>query len=71
MNVANKTGANVGQNVVCFRFAVGQKVTISAIDTPGFVKALLVDTDGKNYQVAYFDDDKVRRTEWLYEAELS
>ena len=71
MDATTKAGANVGQNVVCFRFSVGQKVTINAIDTPGFVKALLVDSDGKNYNIAYFDDDKVRRTEWLYEAELS
>jgi hypothetical protein len=33
--------------------------------------AFTLDTDGRSYKVVYFDDDKVRRVEWMLEAELS
>lgn len=65
------TGRHVGQNVVAYRFAIGQTVRISAIDTSGVVTSLLLDAEGKSYRVAYFDDDKVRRIEWMYESELA
>lgn len=73
MNKATEamTGRHVGQNIVSFRFAIGQTVRITAIDTSGVVTSLTVDAEGKSYRVAYFDDDKVRRIEWLYESELS
>lgn len=65
------TGRHVGQNVVAFRFAIGQTVRISAIDSSGVVTSLTLDAEGKSYRVAYFDDDKVRRIEWMYESELA
>ena len=63
-------GRNVGANIVSFRFSIGQKVRIKQIETLGIVSALNVDAEGKTYLVSYFDDDKVRRKEWLYESEI-
>lgn len=65
------TARHVGSNVVAFAFAIGQRVRIDAIDTPGTVQGLMVNADGLEYFVAYFDDDKRRHKEWLSAAELS
>jgi hypothetical protein len=62
---------NAGVNVMAFAFAIGQRVKISAIDTVGFVRGITVTSDGIDYRVAYFDDDKVRREEWLSEHEIA
>ena len=64
-------GRHVGQNIISFRFALQQRVRIDAIDITGLVLEMNVDCNGKNYLIAYFDDDKVRRREWLSEIELS
>lgn len=71
MSYSAITGRNVGANVVSFRFSIGQKVKIDSIETWGIVSALNVDAEGKTYLISYFDDDKVRRKEWLYESELT
>lgn len=65
------TSTNVGQNVIAFAFAIGDKVRITDAECFGRVKQICASASGKEYQVAYFDDDKVRRVEWLGEDELS
>lgn len=69
MNAIART--NVGKNVMVFPFAIGQRVNIEAIDTKGIVQSITVTNEGIEYRVAYFDDDKVRRAEWLSESEIS
>lgn len=69
MNAAAQT--NVGKNVLAFAFAIGQRVSIEAIDTKGIAQAITVTSEGTEYRVAYFDDDKVRRAEWLGGNEIS
>lgn len=64
-------GRNAGQNVMAFRFQIGQRVCIKDIETHGAVLSILVDSDGRQYRVAYFDDHKVRRVEFMLESELS
>lgn len=59
-----------GQNVIAFPFAIGDKVRITDADCIGRVRQLAVSAGGREYQVAYFDDDKVRRLEWVGEDEL-
>lgn len=67
----NAVRSNVGKNVLAFDYAIGQRVRIDAIDTTGIVKSIVVTAEGTEYSVAYFDDDKVRRQEFLSGAELS
>mgnify|MGYP006951101473 CR=1 FL=1 len=69
MNAIAQT--NVGKNVLAFAFAIGQRVSIEAIDTKGIVQAITITSEGIEYRVAYFDDDKVRRVEWLGSSEIS
>lgn len=69
MNV--DTRVNTGKNVIALEFAIGQRVNITAIDTVGIVKSITVTKEGIEFFVAYFDDDKVRRTEWMDASELS
>jgi hypothetical protein len=71
MSAVTGTTQFVGQNVIAFKFALNQMVLIDAIDTKGRVIEMNVDTGGRNYLVAYFNDDKDRRREWLAEVELS
>lgn len=63
-------GSFVGQNVVAFPYAIGDRVRIADADCVGRVKQLSVSAAGREYQVAYYDEDKVRRIEWLSEDEL-
>lgn len=69
MNV--DTRSNTGKNVIVADFAIGQRVKIPAIDTAGIVKSITITKEGMEFFVAYFDDDKVRRAEWMDAAELS
>lgn len=62
---------NVGQNVIAFAFAIGERVRITDAECHGRVKQVCASSAGKEYQVAYFDEDKVRRMEWFGEEELS
>lgn len=62
---------HVGQNVIAFAFAIGDKVRLVDAECWGRVKQVCASASGREYQVAYFDDDKVRRLEWLGEEELS
>lgn len=64
-------GRNVGHNIIAYEFAIGQRVRIDAIETTGIVRRILTTTDGIEYLVAYFDDDKVRREEYMVSTELS
>lgn len=59
-----------GQNVLAFRFAIGERVRLLDADCAGRVKQVCASVAGREYQVSYFDDDKVRRVEWLGEDEL-
>ena len=68
---ANAPATNSKANVLFVQYALGQRVTIDAIDTRGIVKTINVTTGAIEYQVAYFDDDKVRRSEWFESHELS
>lgn len=65
------TRVNTGKNVIVAEYAIGQRVNISAIDTQGIVKSITITKEGIEFFVAYFDDDKVRRSEWMDAAELS
>lgn len=65
------TASNVGKNVIALPFAIGAKVRIVAIETWGLVRAINISAGDVEYQVAYFDDDKVRRVEWLQGSELA
>lgn len=67
----NAVRSNVGKNVLAFDYAIGQRVRVDAIDTTGIVKSILVTSEGTEYNVAYFDDDKVRRSEYMAGVELS
>jgi hypothetical protein len=69
MNV--DTRVNTGKNVIATEYSIGQRVNIAAIDTPGVVKSITITKEGIEFFVAYFDDDKVRRAEWLDASELS
>jgi hypothetical protein len=64
------TRSLAGQNVIAFRFAIGERVRLLDADCCGRVKQACASVGGREYQVAYFDDDKVRRIEWLGEDEL-
>lgn len=65
------SATHVGQNVIAFAFAIGDKVRLVDADCYGRVKQACVSASGKEYQVAYFDEDKVRRVEWLGEEEIT
>lgn len=62
---------NAGRNVLAFDFTIGQRVRIDAIDCIGCCRRIMVTTDGVEYLIAYFDDDKVRREEYMLAQELS
>lgn len=65
------TGSLLGQNVIVFVFAIGQRVYLIDAECWGRVKNVMAGPAGREYQVAYFDDDKVRRLEWVGEDELA
>lgn len=65
------SATHVGQNVIAFAFAIGDKVRLVDAECYGRVKQVCASAAGKEYQIAYFDDDKCRRVEWLGEDELS
>lgn len=65
------TGTLAGQHVIAFAYAIGQRVYITDAECWGRVKQLCAGPMGREYQVAYFDDDKVRRLEWIGEDELT
>lgn len=69
--ISTVEGKNAYQNVMAFRFSIGRRVRIDAIETNGVVLSILVDSDGRQYRVAYFDDDKRRCVEYMLESELS
>ena len=71
MNANKVEGRNAWKNVMAFRYQIGQRVRIDAIETNGVVLSILVDTDGLQYRIAYFDDDKRRCVEYVLESELS
>ena len=53
-----------------FAFDIGDKVTISEVDRPGRVEALMIDFLGPQYRVAYWDHGE-RKTVWLRADELN
>ena len=65
-----EAATNAEANVIFVKFGIGQSVLIRAIDVRGIVKAINVAAASVEYQVAYFDDDKVRRVEWMEAVEL-
>jgi hypothetical protein len=69
--LASTSPTHVGQNVIAFAFAIGDRVRLVDAECFGRVKQVCASSAGREYQVAYFDEDKVRRLEWLGEEELS
>lgn len=65
------TSSHIGQNVIAFAYAIGDRVYLTDADVYGRVKQLCATPGCREYFIAYFDDDKVRRTEWVGEDELS
>ena len=55
---------------VDFGFEQGEKVNITAINTPGHVDALMLDNTGKAYRVVYWMNGERRQT-WMYEWEIN
>lgn len=68
MNITERSLA--GQNVIAFRFAIGQRVFMPDAGCHGRIKQMCASIGGREYYVAYFDGDNVRRTEWLGEDEI-
>ena len=52
-----------------FEYGKGQRVCIGAINTIGTVDAMLIDRDGCQYRVVYWNDG-IRHSVWLYSWEL-
>lgn len=71
MNAQTEASRYTWQNVIAFKFCVGERVRIEAIEVWGRVDSCLMGASGRKYFVTYFDEDKVRREEWMYEDELS
>jgi len=63
--------SNIGKNVIAIPYTIGQRVRIDAIDTAGVVKRVTMSSGSTEFQVRYFDDDKVSREEWLEPSEMS
>jgi hypothetical protein len=61
---------HIGQNVVAFRFAINERVRLTDADCVGRIREQCNTANGHEYLVAYFDSDKVMRTETLTDAEL-
>jgi hypothetical protein len=55
--------------VVEFLFNIGQEVTVTPIEMIGRVDALMMDTDGLQYRVVYWNDGQ-RYSQWVYSWEL-
>lgn len=53
-----------------FPHAVGDVVTIHALDLKGRIVALLYDTEGISLKVAYWSDGS-RKVEWVFPDEVS
>jgi hypothetical protein len=68
--VSITTSSHVGKNVIAFAFAIGDRVKIEDAGCYGRVKQVCASAAGREYFVAYYDDDKVRRAEWVGEDEL-
>jgi hypothetical protein len=52
-----------------FAFKLRDQVLIKEIGRAGVVEALLVDSLGPQYRIAYWNDG-VRKSEWLYAEEV-
>lgn len=57
------------KTVVEFLFNIGQEVTVTPIEMIGRVDALMMDTDGLQYRVVYWNDGQ-RYSQWVYSWEL-
>lgn len=68
--IPTEARTHVGMNVVAFRFAVNERVRIVDADTVGRVRQQCNNASGHEFQVAYYDGDKVLRVEWLPGSEL-
>lgn len=54
---------------VDFKYMIGQKVIITAIDRPGTVTSMAIDENGMMIRVVYWESGK-RYSEWMYEWEI-
>ena len=52
-----------------FKFNIKDNVLLVAIDQPGRILAMMVDSVGQAYQVVYWHDG-TRRTDWVREWEI-
>lgn len=53
-----------------FSFDIGDQIKVIEINRPGVVTGMLVDDAGPQYRVAFWNDS-ARRTEWVYDHEIS
>ena len=51
------------------KYAIGARVHIEAVDRPGRVDAVMVDTTGPQYRIIYWDNAE-RHCVWMYDWEL-
>ncbi len=52
-----------------FVYTLAQRVLLRDPNIEGVIQAILFNTDGIQYQVAYWDDS-IRRVEWCFEWEI-
>ena len=55
--------------IVNFEFDLAQEVEIKAVGMKGFIVAMLLDTEGPAYKVAYWNNGS-RASEWMFAKEL-
>jgi hypothetical protein len=53
-----------------YGFSIGQRVELVECGARAIVQQVLFNTDGIQYQVAYWDD-RIRRVEWVFASEIS
>lgn len=72
MNRGDTAAEALAPNIVAFKFHLRQRVRLKDLDeaTFGRVLEMSVGRDGREYRVAYFDEDKRRQIEWFTEDEL-
>jgi hypothetical protein len=56
-------------SVVDFAHAIGAKVLLLEINRPAIVTACMVEADGKQYRVVYWNDGQ-RKCEWVHDFEI-
>ncbi len=58
------------RNIHVTRYALGERVYICDAELNGRIKEIRLAMGSTEFLVAYFDDDKCRRSEWFTDEEL-